>query len=218
MPIIPTRQASPSSLAAARPAPAPAVVGINVLGQVAGTANFAAGSHAAYWDPAFASGTMMDLGVLSGTSSSQIAPSTSGLVNVIDDGGFIVGISNGSTSKAFLSTPASRATSAKLLDLNALLTTNALKSASISALTKGMLINNAGYIVCYGTDSKTGNVRVVRLRRVQLELRHRRAVSPDLPALASSLLSIPDVLDCKRPCREGREDYARPSRVRQRGR
>ena len=88
-------------------------------------------------------------------------------MNVLDDSGFIIGTSTGSTSKAFLSTPASRATSAKLLDLNTLLTTNALKSAGITALTQGQLINNAGFIVCYGTDFKAGYQRIVRLTRVQ---------------------------------------------------
>ena len=143
------------------------VAGVNV-GQVAGNANFAGGSHAFYWDTSFPSGAVMDLGVLTGMTNSVLVRSTlsSKRLNHIDDNGFIVGTSSGSTSKAFLSTPASRATSAKLLDLNTLLTTNALKNAGIATLIQGQIINNTGFIACHGTDTK-GYQRVVRLKREQ---------------------------------------------------
>jgi probable HAF family extracellular repeat protein len=148
--------------------PSAAAKGVNALGQVTGIANFAGGSHAFYWDTTFPTGVVMDLGVLSATNTTS-AVGQSGQFNVIDDSGFIVGSSYDYTTKAFLSTPASRATANKLLDLNTLLTTNALKNAGLTTLTGARIINNAGFIACMGTDSN-GAVRaqrVVRLTRVQ---------------------------------------------------
>ena len=151
--------------------PSAAAKGVNVLGQVAGVATFAGGSHAFYWDttPNFSSGAAMDLGVLPGMSASSLT-STSFGVHVIDDGGFIVGISSNSASKAFLSTPASRATAAKLLDLNLLLS-NTLASVGLSSLTEGISINNGGFIICNGISTAAkggGNVykRAVLLKRM----------------------------------------------------
>ncbi len=148
--------------------PSAAVKGLNAAGQVTGIANFAGGSHAFYWDTTFPTGAVMDLGVLSGTNTGSAVEQT-GYFNIIDDNGFIVGSSFDFTSIAFLSTPASRATSQKLIDLNTLLTPNALKNAGITALTGARIINNAGYITCVGTDVNGGNhpLRVVRLKREQ---------------------------------------------------
>ena len=68
----PTRTTELSGSGAA--SPSAAAKGVNVLGQVAGVASFATGSHAFYWDTSFPSGTVTDLGVLPGMTSSSFGP------------------------------------------------------------------------------------------------------------------------------------------------
>jgi len=144
--------------------------GLNASGQVGGTGGFAGARHAYYWDTSFISGAVMDLGVLPGGTSSQ-APGYNGWTGTINESGFIIGrslvtVSKNSTAyKAFVSTPASRLTSAKLLDLNTLLN-NALSSVGLTSLTQALVINDNGYILCYATTS-SGLQRVARLTLVQ---------------------------------------------------
>jgi uncharacterized membrane protein len=131
------------------------VRGVNASGMAAGFALYGGVRHAYCWS----NGVQTDLGVPSEMSQS-------GYARPINDGGFIIGYWKQSQGYvAFLSTPASRATTAKVLDLNLLLT-NTLKSVGLASLTGAVSINNAGYILCSATNS-SGLKRAALLTRVQ---------------------------------------------------
>ena len=137
------------------PSPNNSPKGINAAGLVAGFATYDTSRHAYAW----ANGTQTDLGVLAGMTSSEMGAGTVAdlfVTRPINDSGYIVGFSSGSTnSKAFVSTPASRATSAKMLDLNLLLF-NSLKNVGLTSLTNAISVNNAGFILCNGLSTNGG--------------------------------------------------------------
>lgn len=143
--------------------PANQAHGVNASGMVAGFATYGGNPHAYCWS----GGVQTDLGVLTGMTSSLTWTDTF-RARPIDDNGFIIGWCNGSngSQKAFVSTPTSRGTSAKMLDLNTLLS-NTLKGVSLSSLNMALATNNAGFILCNGTASGSGGQRVALLRRVQ---------------------------------------------------
>lgn len=131
------------------------VRGVSASGVVAGFAVYGGVRHAYCWS----TGVQTDLGVPSELSQS-------GYARPINDYGFIVGFWRQSRANvAFLSTPASRATSTKVFDLNSLLS-NTLKGVGLKSLTDAVSINNAGYIICNATNTN-GWQRVALLTRVQ---------------------------------------------------
>lgn len=141
--------------------------GVNASGLVAGIANYSAGTHAYAW----ANGVQTDLGVLAGMASSVLSQGV--YVKPVNADGFIVGWSTGFPGKsgnvthtAFISTPASRATSTRMLDLNSLLS-NTLKSVGLTSLTQGISVNDGGFIICDGITTGAGYRRAVLLKRVQ---------------------------------------------------
>ncbi|MFI5385632.1 MAG: hypothetical protein ACHQ50_05865 [Fimbriimonadales bacterium] len=130
--------------------------GMNSSGVVVGNGG---NGHAYYWSP---SAGQIDLGLLPGTVSSSVFVHQNPLAKPIDDAGNIVGwcsTSNGATTP-FLSTPASRMTSAKLINLNTLLS-NTLKSVGLTYLYQAISTNAAGDILCIA--SAPGNAQYIAL-------------------------------------------------------
>lgn len=129
--------------------------GMNSSGVVVGNGG---NGHAYYWSPG---GSQIDLGFLPGMTVSQLYVGQNPCETPIDAAGNIVGWCYSSqTYAAFLSTPASRLTSAKLLNLNKLLS-NTLKSVGLTTLYQAMSTNAAGDILCIA--SAPGNAQYIAL-------------------------------------------------------
>jgi hypothetical protein len=142
------------------PLPAPGTTytpyGMNASGVVVGDGG---NGRAYYWSPG---GSQTDLGVLPGYVSSAVWNYQQPHEKPIDDAGNIVGwcsTSRGATTP-FLSTPASRLTSAKMLDLSKLLS-KPLKNFGLTQLFQAVSINKAGDILCIA--SAPGNAQYIVL-------------------------------------------------------